>query len=432
MIERLRVVGIGLGDPLHLTGEAVRALASADVLLVPRAVDGHPDRAAAARGLCEALLPAGHTHRVVVVDGGDDAHPDAYAAALDALQEDERTVALLVWADPAFDDSTRHLVDTLVERYAAAGVDLDHDVVPGVGAPQLLAARHRIALGRAGAPVHVTTGERLVDEYDPALGDVVVTGDHALACSGLADAFPDLELCWGAHLGTPDEVLVRGLLGEILPEVRRARAEALASRGWVVDAYLLRAPADASAGHGPPAFPEVGELGDGVVTVRPVTVDDWPVVRDEHNNEESLRWDFAGEPLSDDDARRKAAEAAREWRRGRAARFVMVDAASGAGAGVIGVLRLGPPGTGLVGYGVLPTFRGRGFTTRALRLVSRWAFEEAGLARLELGHKVGNEASGRAAEKAGFRAQGRLSARLPNPDGTRSDEVYYSLVRDPR
>ena len=110
----------------------------------------------------------------------------------------------------------------------------------------------------------------------------------------------------------------------------------------------------------------------------------------------------------------------------------MVDVASGEGAGVIGVLRMGPPGTGLVGYGVLPAFRGRGYTTRALRLVSRWAFEEAGLARLELGHKVGNVASGKAAAKAGFRMEGRLSARLPNPDGTRSDEVYYSLVPDER
>jgi RimJ/RimL family protein N-acetyltransferase len=110
----------------------------------------------------------------------------------------------------------------------------------------------------------------------------------------------------------------------------------------------------------------------------------------------------------------------------------MVDVASGEGAGVIGVLRMGPPGTGLVGYGVLPAFRGRGFTTRALRLVSSWAFREAGLARLELGHKVGNVASGKAAAKAGFRMEGQLSARLPNPDGTRSDEVYYSLVPDER
>jgi RimJ/RimL family protein N-acetyltransferase len=167
-----------------------------------------------------------------------------------------------------------------------------------------------------------------------------------------------------------------------------------------------------------------------VLTVRPCTADDWQVVRDEHNNEESLRWDFQGQRLTDEDARRRAASAVREWRQGRAARFVMVDAATGQRAGVIGVMRMGPPGTGLVGYGVLPDFRGRGFTTRALRLVSRWAFHEAGLARLELGHKVGNEASGRAAAKAGFRAEGRLSGRLPNPDGTRSDEIYYSLTRE--
>ena len=49
---------------------------------------------------------------------------------------------------------------------------------------------------------------------------------------------------------------------------------------------------------------------------------------------------------------------------------------------------------------------------------------------VELGHKVDNIASGKAAAKAGFRAEGRLAQRLPNADGTRSDEVYYSLTRD--
>jgi RimJ/RimL family protein N-acetyltransferase len=197
-----------------------------------------------------------------------------------------------------------------------------------------------------------------------------------------------------------------------------------------MDTYLLRPPADAPTGPRPSPFPQTKPLTDGVVTLRPMTATDWETVRDEHNNEESLRWDFAGQRLTDDEAHRRAASATLEWRRGRAARFVVVDAASGESAGVIGVLRMGPPGTGLIGYGVLPAFRGRGVTTRALRLVSRWALEETGLARLELGHKVGNEASGRVAAKAGFRAEGRLSGRLPNPDGTRSDEIYYSLTRE--
>ncbi|WP_374967682.1 GNAT family N-acetyltransferase [Terrabacter sp. BE26] len=432
-MERLRVIGLGTGDPRHVTAEAARALATVDVLLVEETGTGAPASLAAARGaVCDALIPADHRYRVVDVPTVSDpgARVDAYALALDALGSEETTVGLPVWGDPALEGAAIGVVEALVERYAERGVDVDHDVVAGISAPQLLAARHRIGLGHAGAPVHLTSGSRLVDEYEPALGDVVVSLDPDLACAGLADAFPDLELFWGAYLGTPDEQLVHGLLADVLEDVRQVRAEGIQRHGWVLDTYLLRSPGDVLAGPAPSAFPETGPLTDDIVTVRPVTVNDWEVVRDEHNNEESLRWDFSGEPLTDDEARRKSAGAAREWRRGRAARFVMVDAASGAGAGVIGVLRLGPPGTGLVGYGVLPAFRGRGFTTRALRLVSRWAFEDAGLARLELGHKVGNEASGRAAEKAGFRAEGRLGGRLPNPDGTWSDEVYYSLTRE--
>jgi len=208
------------------------------------------------------------------------------------------------------------------------------------------------------------------------------------------------------------------------------RAEARERHGWLMDTYLLRPPTGATASQGPKGFPHTEPLTDGVVTVRPLATADWEVLRDEHNNDESLRWDFFGQAYSDDEARRKAAQARREWRLGRAARFVMVDAVTGQGAGVINVMRMGPPGLGLIGYGVVPDFRGRGFTTRALRLVSGWAFEEAGLGRLELGHKADNVASGKAAARAGFRAEGRLRGRLPNPDGTRSDEIYYALTRE--
>ena len=450
MIDRIRIIGIGMGNPDHVTGEAVRALATVDVFLVADKGDAKSDLVAARQAVCDALIPEEHAYRVVEVPDarrGPDAERDdaaydkgvrdwhaarveAYAGVIDGLADDETTVGFLVWGDPAFYDSTIRVVDALVERYAAAGTIVEHDVVAGISAPQLLAARHRIPLNRIGAPIHVTTGRRLVDEYDPALGDVVVMLDGHLACADLAGAFPDLELFWGAYLGTPDELLVRGRLGDVIDEVHRVRADARARHGWVMDTYLLRPPADAPAAPARTPFPHTEPLSDGVVALRPVTAADWEIVRDEHNNEESLRWDFTGRALTDDEARRKTAAATLEWRRGRAARFVMVDVASGEGAGVIGVLRMGPPGTGLVGYGVRPAFRGRGFTTRALRLVSRWALEEAGLGRLELGHKVGNEASGRVAAKAGFKAEGRLSGRLPNPDGTWSDEIYYSLTRD--
>ncbi|GAA2155582.1 hypothetical protein GCM10009826_16760 [Humibacillus xanthopallidus] len=445
-----------MGDPDQVTGEAARALATVDVFIVARKADAHGDLVAARQAVCDALIPADRAYRVVEVtdprrgpDAGRDtaaygkgvrdwhaARVKAYAEVIDGLAEHETTVGFLVWGDPALYDSTIRIVDALVERCAMQGRMVDHDVIAGISAPALLAARHRIPLNRIGAPVHITTGRRLVDEFDLGLGDVVVMLDGHLSCASLVDSFPDLELYWGAYLGSVDEVLVHGRLADVIEEVRRVRTEARARHGWIMDTYLLRQPGDAPApAHAGPsfmAFPDVASwepLTDGVVTVRPLTAADWPVLLAESNNDESLKWGFDGRPLTEAEARHKTAEAVREWRRGRVARFVIADADSGAGAGVLMVIRMGPPGIGVVGYGVVPDFRGRGFTSRALTLVCGWVFAHTDIQRLELGHKVGNVASGKAAERAGFTREGVLVGRLPNPDGTRSDEVSYFLLR---
>jgi RimJ/RimL family protein N-acetyltransferase len=106
----------------------------------------------------------------------------------------------------------------------------------------------------------------------------------------------------------------------------------------------------------------------------------------------------------------------------------MVDAATGSFAGSLRLRLAGPPNIGGIGYAVHPAFRGRGFTTRALRLLAPWAFERAGFARLELGAKRDNIASQRAAAAAGFEPDGVRRARLRNADGTFSDEVRFALT----
>jgi RimJ/RimL family protein N-acetyltransferase len=108
--------------------------------------------------------------------------------------------------------------------------------------------------------------------------------------------------------------------------------------------------------------------------------------------------------------------------------FSMVDVATGRVAGSLRLRQAGPPQVGGVGYVVHPQFRGRGYTTRAVRLLVPWAFGAADFARLELGAKVGNESSLRAAASAGFQRDGVRQRRLRNPDGSFSDEVRYALV----
>lgn len=46
----------------------------------------------------------------------------------------------------------------------------------------------------------------------------------------------------GAYLGTPDELLVAGTVGEVGRRIVAMRADAQARHGWIMDTYLLRAP----------------------------------------------------------------------------------------------------------------------------------------------------------------------------------------------
>ena len=83
---------------------------------------------------------------------------------------------------------------------------------------------------------------------------------------------------------------------------------------------------------------------------------------------------------------------------------------------------------GRIGYWVAAPARGRGVCTRALRLLSRWAFDEFELQRLDLVTDPDNLASQRVAEKAGFRREGVLRAHLRHPDGRIRDSVMFSLL----
>jgi precorrin-6A synthase len=251
------VIGIGSGNPDHLTREAVAALNRVDAFLVADKGAAKHDLAELREDLCRELITHDHYSLVEVPDperGSDrgrngedyragvaawhDARAQRYAETITAELPDGGTVGFLIWGDPAFYDSTIRIVESIRNL----GIDLELSVIPGISSIQLLAARHKIILNRVGQPIHVTTGRRLLEEYSPTLGDVVVMLDGDLACSGLVEGFGDLMIYWGAQLGLPDEKLVSGLLSEVIDEIRATRAGVRTVRGWVMDTYLLRPP----------------------------------------------------------------------------------------------------------------------------------------------------------------------------------------------
>jgi RimJ/RimL family protein N-acetyltransferase len=78
-------------------------------------------------------------------------------------------------------------------------------------------------------------------------------------------------------------------------------------------------------------------------------------------------------------------------------------------------------------YWVLPAARGQGIAPRALRIASRWAFERAGLHRVEVEHSTLNPASCRAAMKAGFVLEGTKRSHGLHTDGFH-DMHLHALV----
>ena len=81
-------------------------------------------------------------------------------------------------------------------------------------------------------------------------------------------------------------------------------------------------------------------------------------------------------------------------------------------------------------YWLMPAGRGQGLATRALATAAAWAFDQQ-VFRLELGHRVENEASCAVAQRAGFAAEGIERQKLEY-DGVRYDcETHARLATDP-
>jgi RimJ/RimL family protein N-acetyltransferase len=130
-------------------------------------------------------------------------------------------------------------------------------------------------------------------------------------------------------------------------------------------------------------------------------------------------------PYSEQDAREFLEHAEKGWEEGTSFGFAITERKNERTVGSIGVTLDGAVGE--IGYLVFSGYRRRGIGERALRLVSRWALQELGLARLQLSVMVGNTASARLAEKAGFKREGILRAWMDNR-GARADVIMHSLL----
>jgi RimJ/RimL family protein N-acetyltransferase len=114
------------------------------------------------------------------------------------------------------------------------------------------------------------------------------------------------------------------------------------------------------------------------------------------------------------------------WASGQRAEFMAEDSATGARLGRVG-LDLREPGAAEIGYWTDPRARNHGVATSAVRAACHWAFTTLGTELVEWRCEVGNTASRRVAEKAGFLIEATLRKRLVHR-GARVDAWVGSIL----
>jgi RimJ/RimL family protein N-acetyltransferase len=171
-------------------------------------------------------------------------------------------------------------------------------------------------------------------------------------------------------------------------------------------------------------------LRDEVVALRPWRDADVAEKARLFADEETQRFSWAeSDAYTEADAWASHVAHQRAWEEGTGAEFACTEAhddeAIVGGASVYDIER--GQGRASAGYWVAAHARGRGIATHAVLLLARWAFDELGIARLQITCGPDNAASQRVAAKAGFTREALLRSHLPFKGGRR-DTVVFSLL----
>lgn len=241
---QLFLIGIGTGNPDHVTLQGAAAMAGADLVLVPR-------KGIAKEDLAEVrhLILSTHAPHVPVAEFDmperDPAITD-YAARVEAWHDEiakawaqsiaahpgVAKVALLVWGDPSLYDSTLRIAARLNPKPAIKAI-------PGITAIQALAAAHAIPLNTVNGPFLITTGRQIRDHGWPKGQETVIVMLDG-ECSFQTLDPKGIDVWWGAYLGMAEEILHHGPLSETATRIIDTRAKARAAHGWIMDIYLMR------------------------------------------------------------------------------------------------------------------------------------------------------------------------------------------------
>jgi RimJ/RimL family protein N-acetyltransferase len=169
------------------------------------------------------------------------------------------------------------------------------------------------------------------------------------------------------------------------------------------------------------------EITAGRLHLRPWRAGDEDAVLDACTDPETQRWTQVPVPYSRADAEAFVRQyVPQAWADEAELCWAVCDSTTGEPLASVGLHAPHPEGVREVGFWCRPSARGSGVVSDAVQVVARWAFAELGLVRLEWAAEVGNAASLRVAEKAGFGYEGPRRASLRQRDGSPARDGWWA------
>ena len=168
---------------------------------------------------------------------------------------------------------------------------------------------------------------------------------------------------------------------------------------------------------------------DGDIRLEPLTAEHGAAMDALARDEDVARFTRLPEPVPDGFGHMWVERYTRGKDEGTNAGFAIVDSESDDFLGFVALVKADlETQEAEAGYIVASHARGRGVATRALRLLTAWAFAELPLERIELLVDVANPASEIVAQRCGYTREGVLRWTYLKP-GLRSDTIVYSKLR---
>lgn len=242
---KIFLIGMGTGNPKHLTLEGVNTLKKMDLILLPKKNIKKKELFNIRKYLCKTIISK---EKIIIeeyevpqrseelnynnsVNIWHEKISKNIKEIINKYQKNTKKLAFLIWGDPGLYDSTLRIINK---------IKIEHKlkVVSGISSIQSLTSAYSISLNEIGGSVLITTGRKLNEDMFKDNQNVLVMLDGK--CS-----FKVLDPCkyyiwWGAYLGMKKQILIKGLLNDVYKKIASQRKKAKNKNGWLMDTYLLK------------------------------------------------------------------------------------------------------------------------------------------------------------------------------------------------